>query len=888
MQILFAQTKLINENIEKNKYKLKFKSSINYSIIKNKNRNVFIVKDFYDESKSGEAKLPSHDIFISLPIVSNPKLQYKITKQKTINAIPEFNPSVKLTKKEEIIYEEPKRIKNTQTDFIIVKGYLWIGENYCLHLEIHPAIFIPSKNSIELTNEFQIELLFDQELQILSKQEKPNRNDPLICNFQYVSTPSSLTDKYNIQSDDSWIDYSKIYLKLGVFHDGIYRLHMSDLESKGISVQSINPKTFRLLLKGEEVPIWVDGEDDLSFDESDHIEFAGVRNMGGHHREISNFSKPYNEYLGRYTDTTVYWLTWDGIDGQRVEISFGDDVIANDTLDYYSNITHYEQNKTFDFSCASLVRREMPYWIENKTWHEGNLNVGIRNSSFLVTDVYSNKSFKMFVKLQDYASNISTNAHLITLGLNSSGIWSDSTYIDKYEQVVLSLERNSNLLNPGNNAFNINSIPTEATLNACIFDWYEIEYPRYLKPFNDSLNFAFPFIDSEVERVVKLQDINTDYYSLWKYGNSYKKYNVSKINGEVVFADTIKNNDKFTFIDELKISTPKIYYAKQFENLRGAQHKADYIAITHSKFKSKTDEYSQFISQSYGLDTEVILIDNIYDEFSYGFFNPEAIQDFLKATHTYWQDPKPQNVVLIGGATYDYYGNRFYASEKIKERVINYVPSFGASVSDNWFVSWDTTGAYIPQMNLGRIPVRTNEEFDWYFEKHRNYLTQEYDDWNKHYLFFSGGKLTNQSELDLLRETNQFLIDTYTLPAPIGGKTDHFYKTNNPTTNFGPYSQEYIQKSIDNGGLFISYIGHSGTQTWDNSITHPSQLKNDQDRYPIVTDFGCSTCRFAEPDVVSFSQLFTLDSEGQSLAYVGNSSLGFISTSITMPKLFYK
>ncbi len=191
-------------------------------------------------------------------------------------------------------------------------------------------------------------------------------------------------------------------------------------------------------------------------------------------------------------------------------------------------------------------------------------------------------------------------------------------------------------------------------------------------------------------------------------------------------------------------------------------------------------------------------------------------------------------------------------------------------------------------MNIGRLPVRSNEELEWYFSKHRNYLEQEYDDWNKHYLFFSGGNPTNQSELELLKETNDFIINNYTTPCPIGGKTDHFYKTNNPTTNFGPYSHEYIQNSIDNGAVFISYLGHSGTQTWDNSILHPSQLKNNRERYPIVSDFGCSTGRFAEPDVLSFSQLFTLGDEGQALAYIGNSSLGFISTSVSMPKLFYK
>ncbi|MCB9247383.1 MAG: hypothetical protein H6613_01985 [Ignavibacteriales bacterium] len=86
----------------------------------------------------------------------------------------------------------------------------------------------------------------------------------------------------------------------------------------------------------------------MSLDDNDFIEFAGIRNMGGKHREVSNYGEPYNEFLGQYTDTTVYWLSWDGEEGQRVETSNGE-LSAVDTLFYYSQIDHYETNTWFDF-----------------------------------------------------------------------------------------------------------------------------------------------------------------------------------------------------------------------------------------------------------------------------------------------------------------------------------------------------------------------------------------------------------------------------------------------------------------------------------------------------------------------------------------------------------
>ena len=191
-------------------------------------------------------------------------------------------------------------------------------------------------------------------------------------------------------------------------------------------------------------------------------------------------------------------------------------------------------------------------------------------------------------------------------------------------------------------------------------------------------------------------------------------------------------------------------------------------------------------------------------------------------------------------------------------------------------------------MNIGRIPCTENKELEWYIEKHESYITQPYDDWNKRYLFFSGGDENNSLEIEQLTVANKFVINNYTIPPPIGGIVDHFYKTKNPFTNFGPFSLEYVQNSINKGSIFISYLGHSGTQIWDNSIIKPEQLKNNRNRYPLISDFGCSTGRFAEPDVLSFSQLFMLDDDGQAIAYIGNASLGFVSTSLAITKLFYK
>jgi len=55
----------------------------------------------------------------------------------------------------------------------------------------------------------------------------------------------------------------------------------------------------------------------------------------------------------------------------------------------------------------------------------------------------------------------------------------------------------------------------------------------------------------------------------------------------------------------------------------------------------------------------------------------------------------------------------------------------------------------------------------------------------------------------------------------------------------------------------------------------------------MISDFGCSTGEFAEPDIRAFSELFVAGLDGDAIGYEGNSSLGFTSTATTFPLLFY-
>ena len=888
---ILPQNLIKNYNYSKNKIKFSvvLKPTEYVTNIKNGLKRIQFI-NFFDESKPGSYSLPKKEFFISLPAYSKVTVNVIPKKINKIQGIPKTNPALSSINDSSFAYDfKIDKIKSNNIEPLYkVDGYLWIRNYYCVQITVNQYRY-NNNDIIEELNEMEVELkLLNPENSILKNETTNNDNySKIILNKQYaVELDRKYYDKNNITSSD-WINFNETYLKLGVSADGVYRISKQDLIGQNISANSINPQKFNIILKGKTVPIYVKGENDGVFDDNDFIEFFGYRNWGDNYREISAGTEPYKNYLNRYSDTAIYWLTLDPLlPANRIDSLFGTQQSSIDTLNHYTEVVHYEQDNYLDYSIPNIVDRQNPEWVTNQTWIWGLQGVGTANRDFLISDVVPNLSTKAYYKVQSYASDGFVNSHKIGLSINNNSTVYDSTSFNKYQQKVVEAGFNSNLLSNGSNTLKTISYSTSAALNSIAYDWYEVEYPRYLNAINDSLKIKITDLNINGIKKIKVNNINTNNIVLYKFSGGFKRIvNFTATQNYLIFSDSVKNGDSYFLIAENKIQKPKYYYKKKFEDIVENNIQAEYILITHPKFISKSNEYLSFIKSNYNVNTKLINVFDIYDQFYYGFFSPEPIRDFLHTAYLNWQSPKPKYVFLVGDATYDYYGNKtkyFSAPEQI-----NYVPSFGEPVSDAWFTVWDTTGAVIPQLNISRLPVNSNEEYEKYFNILKDYVSKPFSDFNKKYLLLSSGQNNNPGELALLKAANDFVDESIVKPTPTGGIVRHLYKITNPIRNFGPYSNEEVKKYIGEGGLFISYIGHSGTQIWDNGITSPTQLKNVTGNNSLISDWGCSTGKFAEPDVKAFSELFIAGPDGDAINYNGNSSLGFTSTATLFPKLFY-
>ncbi|MFC2133357.1 C25 family cysteine peptidase [Bacteroidota bacterium] len=850
----------------------------------------FIQRDYYEfsgESRSG-LKIPYKNIIVVLPPNSEPEIEAlyknKTTSPNTIVASADNGEKVSPKAREtDIINFQNSR--HPEVPLVEVERYFWWRDYYCAKVRINFMDFDPGTMSLVEYNDIEIKVNFGTRVNI--SEESPiilgDEFDRLIrssvVNADFAGQFSGPHIFSSEDEFDDWIDYAKTYIKIGTDSDDIFRLSGSDLTDLGINISEIDPSTLQLFESGELYPLYVSGSGDGIFDPDDYVEFYGHKNYNDlSYREPNQYGEEYVEYLNRYSDMTFFYLTWGGVETNFTNEKSTSLTGINDTLKYYTHFEHVEQNLMYQPGSVSLWRNQEPDWTETNSWYWGWTGSGSdRSFSFSVEDKRPDSESNYFFKLFSAGSSEPINSHNILLKVNQVVI--DSQVVDRNDIVVLNGELNSDLLNEGNNIIAVRNIDNGTTANSFGYDWYEVEYEKLLKAENDSLTFQFK---SEMEtdlRIIRVTGVQSTNFVLYKVEPEITKIgNYTIVGDTLLFADTVSQNDKFVLVKEDDITRPELYEKKEFVNLRDSQRQNDYLIITHKDLEPGVVNYNAFINSNYEVNSDYVFVSDIFDEFNYGYPDPVSIRSFLMSAYDNWQSPKVTYVMIIGSACYDF--KQYTPDEHYINK--NLIPSYGEPVSDTWFTIWDEI-SLIPQLYIGRIPVINNEQTEYYLNKHTEYLEQEYTNFNKRAMFFSGG--ISEYEFNFFKTLNDQVIADYINVDPYKLHGTHFYKTAAPPTNFGPYTEEYIANEIDEGAIIISYIGHSGTEIWDNSIINYDQLDNQYDKYPLITDFGCSTGKFAQPDIFCFGANFT--NQGSSITYIGNSALGSYSSAEFGSENFY-
>ncbi len=646
---------------------------------------------------------------------------------------------------------------------------------------------------------------------------------------------------YNFSEND--------WYKIFINDDGIYRIYRHELESAGLNLNNIDPQYIHIYNKGKELPIFVRGQDDAYFDASDYIEFFGAGEKG------------------RFTNNNIYWLTISDVPGKRIQLcdSKPDSTVPIVKRSIYKK--HYEKNLLYYTSIPNGDYEDHWFWEKLTAPMQKEIE-------FYLDEVVDISSLPCLFTIQFRGVTYMPQNpdHHVKIFINGDFV-SDVKW-DGRDKRQVSVAVPQSVFRAGKNILTID-LPgdTEAAADVVLLNWFRVEYWRNHNANNDFFGFwgkdipgTFHYeITNLHSSEILVYDIS-DSLDPRKFTNfRYEEYGDS---WRLTFQDSLVSRHYLALSPD-HILSPLLIEKDHFSQLLSRNNQADYLIITHRNFEQNLAPLAN-LRQSQGLSVATIRVDDIYDEFNYGIKDPAAIREFLKYTYYHWSPPAPTYVLLVGDASYDY---KNYTGNSLAD----YMPTYlfeSATVhmetsSDNWFVCLQGEDN-LPEMFIGRLPVRNNNVLDLIVQKILNYETSpEPGRWNRKTIFVADNK-DNGGPFEDVSESfiSNFIPDNFDVLR--------VFLRNYPSEEA---ARNTIVQGINYGCFLVNYLGHGSPDTWakENIFNKDDVLTLDNgNKLPIVITMSCMNGYFQHAQTPScLAEEFLNSSMGGAIACISPSGFGY-------------
>jgi hypothetical protein len=268
-------------------------------------------------------------------------------------------------------------------------------------------------------------------------------------------------------------------------------------------------------------------------------------------------------------------------------------------------------------------------------------------------------------------------------------------------------------------------------------------------------------------------------------------------------------------------------------------HTADYIAIVHRSLWEAIDPLLAHRAAE-GLRVAKVDVQDIYDEFSGGRLEPQAVRDFLTYVYHTWNDgvARPEYVLLVGDGHYDFKGAvRPDLPVLIPPYLMHVDPFIGETAADNRYVSVDGPADILPDMALGRIPARRPEEVTALVNKILAYETAPLaGDWRRRVVYVADNDDDEAGDFHALSDR----VRHGTLPTSYESRG--IYYRSGPALDTGEQVRAAVRSAFNEGALFLQWFGHASRYRWGSvrmfDVTDPPTLNN-RAGLPATASFSC-------------------------------------------------
>ena len=660
--------------------------------------------------------------------------------------------------------------------------------------------------------------------------------------------------------------------KILINDDGLYRISGEDLSAAGISLLSVDVATLRLTLDGQDVPVHGAGLDDGQFDREDYIEFWGQSRRGTY------LSLSPDMVQDPYESTNAYWLTWGGSRGRWLEKEDGS-IPASEASRYtrllaFRHTEHVEQDNHYDR--LSDLPLDTP---RDFRFFDRGLAAGRKQDYvFQLWDPEPNASFGVSVRVMMSGRTTSdTLAHSVSAFLNDSYIGTGQWWRQDYHELTSgagSAISGADLRQGDNRITLVNNVDAR-TYDFIMLNWFEVSYPRKFRARNGMLRFSLPPGHKSGHYLFEIEGFEQNDIDLFKLGHSVM------VGGEISrdqdgtyrirFQDALESSEiEYVAVSPAGRRKPFGIVADRPTRLHSSDMGADMVILAHQRFAS-SPKLAELAAARRANGLRVLLVDvqDVYDEFNGGAADPNAIRSFLKWAAANWQPPALKYLLLIGDGCYE----RYSADGDTLDLIPVYMRqtySFGAAASDHWYALLDGDDE-IPDLHVGRLPVRRPEELEIAIDKILRYESgAESGEWRNRLLFIGGNGEIFRIQGSLLATQSPQRMDTRKL-FTVRDKSlpnDPFYG-----------STAQLLDHLAGGCAVVSFHGHGGGAIWaDNGLLSLEDTEgiNNAERLPVILSMTCFTGAFESPANNSLADALLYSSENGAVAILAASGVGWL------------
>ncbi|MCX5886238.1 MAG: C25 family cysteine peptidase [Proteobacteria bacterium] len=702
-------------------------------------------------------------------------------------------------------------------------------------IDIYPFQYNPVKKKLKVYREVLIRVSFEGgEIEPLpfSKEELPYEQmlQKLLVNYESLGR----YERESVERGGGTVQEkagagSISNLKIHLSSEGIYKIGYSDLSSLSLWSLTIDPQKIHLKHLGAEIPILFEGESDGKFNLSDYFLFYAPPLVS-----------PYTDY----TKDDVYWLSVESDNGLRMSMVDGN-VGSGQLLTSFTNLYHGEENPQYWETIPNGDGQDHYFWKKLQIT-QANTPVSTDDPAlappitFTLNNILSTSedcslTFSFRGKTNDSASP-DHHTQIIINGNIVSDDWWDAQI--EFQNTVTFPQ--SYLIN-GTNNFTVKSLgDTEAGYNDIVFfNWFDLTYEDTYVAESNLLKFKG---EGTGNYQMEVSGFTSSEIFLFDITDAVKPQQVTgttttKVSSTYTlnFENAITGSEEYMAVTSGGTQTPALIEADVPSSLKSASNSADYIIITHEDFYDAIQPLATYRA-SQGKRVMVVKVGDLYDEFSYGLFTPQAIKDFLTYAYENYQKPAPLYCLLVGDANIDYKDNLATGRKNYVPTHIFQTDELGDTPTDNWFacVAGDDV---MPDMYIGRISIQAASEATNVVNKILGYEQAGSQSWNKQILFVAD----NESSFESVDDT---LANSY-LPGDYQAFKVYLSQYSSAAT-----AKSDLMNDFDNGQLITVYVGHGSVDNWAAEYLFTSDdvpSLNNSSAPTFVVTLTCLNGFFASP-----------------------------------------